>query len=162
MSDRWLGEVRAEGDGRRLVGLAVPYGERAADRPEVVARGAFREGLDRPSIVLRAAHDRGMVAPVARVGAGMQLRETDRGVELEADLPPGVTAADDLLSLIRAGVLTALSVEFASLRERRDGDLRIIERARLLGIAVVPAGAYAGAGVEARETRPPRRRRMVL
>ena len=46
--------------------------------------------------------------------------------------------------------MTGLSVEFRAVRERRDGDLRVVEDAILSGIAIVRSPSYGAARVEAR------------
>ena len=156
----FLAELRAEGEGERLLaGLAVPYGTVAVDRPERFNPAAFADGLG--GAVLRAMHSRGLSMPLAKTGAGLELSDTAAGVEMRAELPPS-SLGDDALALVRAGVLDSLSIEFVALREHREGGVRVIDRARLTGIAIVPAGAYAEAKVEAREIDPAGERRRYM
>ena len=67
---------------------------------------------------------------------------------------PATTMAADTMELVRAGVLRGLSVEFDAVEERRDGDIRVIVRARLGDVALVDRSQYPQSIVEARgETR---------
>ena len=65
-----------------------------------------------------------------------------------------------MLTLIRAGVLRGLSVEFAipdggdRFRADAEGPIRTVSRAGLLAVAVVDKPAYGGAGVNARYADP--------
>ena len=139
-------EIRIESDAERmgpgrLVGVLMPYGQRAADRPEVFEPGALHWPAD--GVLLRAMHKR--LDPVARFIP----EATDTEVRVSIDLPD-TTAGRDAATNVRAGVLRGLSVEFHAEKEREVGGVRQIQRARLMGAGLVDSGAYAGATVEAR------------
>ena len=68
---------------------------------------------------------------------------------MSADLPP-LPAADRALAEVRAGKLNGLSVEFVAEKEKREAGIRIIEKARLVGIGLVDQPSYSGSVVEAR------------
>ena len=150
--EKRFAEVRA--DGRTLAGVAVRYGDLASfpwgeERIEV---GAFAPVGD---VVLNVQHDR--AAPLARTGgAGLVLDDSAERLEVRAELPP-TRAADDVLELVRRGVMRGLSVEFRVVAERLDGQVRVIERAALSGVAVVDTPAYPQSDVEARRRRGERR-----
>ena len=57
------------------------------------------------------------------------------------------------LSEIAAGRIVGLSVEFKALAERREGGIRVIERATLGGIGLVRSPSYTGSRVERRNRR---------
>ena len=146
-------EIRFEADAERmgpgrLVGVLLPYGERAADRPEMFEPGALHWPAD--GVLLRSMHKR--QDPVARFIP----EATETEVRVSIDLPD-TTAGRDAATNVRAGVLKGLSVEFRAERERRDNGLRVIERAELVGAGLVDSGAYARARVEARGKRERRR-----
>ena len=155
-------EVRAEG--RSLSGTAVRYGDVAsfAWGRERIEPGAFAPLGD---AILNAQHDR--ATPLARTdGGGLTLLDSEAALEIRAELPP-TRSADDVLELVRAKVMRGLSIEFVALTERSETDLRIIERARLVGIGVVDTPAYPASAIEARRAaaarrRPGRRRRVWL
>lgn len=155
--ERRYAELRAEPDGRRLTGRAIVYGD-TARLPwgrERIEAGAFAPVGD---VILNRQHDRG--APLARTGGGgLVLRDGAAALELEATLPD-TRAADDVLALVRAGVMRGLSVEFRAVAERMDGGVRVIERARLSAVAVVDTGAYPASDVAAREADGRRYRRV--
>ena len=125
-------EIRAAG--RTLTGEAVRYGEAATDRAERFEPGAFAPLGD---VSLNLQHDRSI--PLASTGDRLILRDTSRALEVRATLPDGAA-----LTLLRRGALRGLSVEFRSVAERRDGGIRVIERATLEAIGLVDSGSYAG------------------
>lgn len=158
--ERRLFELRAEPDGRRLSGTAVRYGD-TAEMPwgeERIEAGAFAPIGD---VILNASHDR--ASPLARTGGGgLELADSPEALQVRADLP-ATRAADDVLALVRAGVMRGLSIEFRAVAERMEGGVRIIERAALSGVAVVDTPAYPASEVEARRkaTRPRAAKRRV-
>ena len=144
-------ELRQEG-GRRLSGTAIRYGDVAQlpwGRERIEARAFAPIG----DVLLNGYHDR--TTPLARTGAGLTLADSDSELSMRADLPE-TQGASDVLALVRAGVLRGLSIEFRATQERNEGDLRIIERAELVGVGVVDSPAYPASTVEARR-RGPRR-----
>ncbi len=133
--------------GRTLVGVALDYGSVATIGPGMVEKflpGAFRPISD---VILNSAHDRR--TPLARTGAGLTIEDTQTELRISAELPK-TQAADDVLELVRAGVLRGLSIEFTAVEERLDAGVRVIERAHLSAIAVVDSPAYSSSTVEAR------------
>lgn len=130
-----------------LAGAVMRYGE-IADLPW--GRERFEPGslyLDPAGVVLNRQHDRRL--PLARYpAAGLNLEMSTVGVSMRARVAD-TTDGRDTVALVRQGVLRGLSVEFVPEREHSEGDLRIIDRARLVGVAVVDSGAYDGATVEA-------------
>ena len=116
--------------------------------------------------ILNAQHDR--ATPLARTdGGGLTLLDSEAALEIRAELPP-TRSADDVLELVRAKVMRGLSIEFVALTERSEANVRIIERARLVGIGVVDTPRLSRVGmVEARRAaaavpRRVRRRRVWL
>ena len=101
-------------------------------------------------MLLNVQHDRSR--PIARTGGGgLEVRDTARALELRADLPL-TRDADDALTLVRAGVLRGLSIEFEALRERWDAAVRVVERARLYAVGLVDRPAYPQSAVSARQS----------
>ena len=155
-------ELRAAVEGRRLEGVAVRYGD-TARLPwgrERVAVGAFRPIGD---VLLNASHER--AAPLARTGgAGLVLLDTAESLVFRADLPETL-AADDVLELVRAGVMRGASVEMHVKAQRFADGVRIVERAVLTAIGIVDTPAYPASEVEARRAAwpvPVKRRRVWL
>ena len=148
MSEKRYCELRAQG--RVLSGSAVRYGD-VATLPfgrERFQAGAS-PGVATSDVILNASHDRGR--PLARTGGGgLVLTDTAKELSIRADLAP-TREADDTLTLVRAGVLRGISLEFIARSERREGNVRVIERADLRGLGVVDRPAYGGSLVSARE-----------
>lgn len=139
-------EYRADpdrGGPGRLAGVLLEYGAEAA-LPwgrERFAEGALRwaEG----GVVLNVQHDRAQA--LARFSPTVQ------GRRVLVDIPlPDTQRARDAVAMVRAGVLTGLSIEFAPLSEMvRDG-VREIRSAELVGAGLVDSPAYPASVVAAR------------
>ena len=142
-----------QGEGRRLEGVAVRYGDVAALPwgKEKFERGAFSGGMS--DVRLTVQHDRGR--PLARTGAGLTLDDNAERLALAAELP-ATREADDTLTLVRAGVLRGLSVEFRAVVERMEGETRVISRATLGAVSVVDEPAYPQSEVAAMRAALPR------
>ena len=138
-------EIRAEGNA--IVGTAIRYGDRAEIAPGVFE--TFQPGsLAWDDVILNRQHRRDQA--LARTGgAGLALIADDSAVRFRAELPD-TQDARDTRALVAAGVLRGASIEFRAERERMEGSLRVIEAARLKGIAIVDEGAYPESTVEAR------------
>ena len=140
-------ELRQEG--RVLVGTAIKYGD-IATLPwgqERIEPGAFGSVLHTDAI-LNSQHDRS--TPLARTGGGgLTLSDSPSALIIRAELPD-TQPANDVLELVRKKVLRGISIEFKATAERQENDLRIIEKAELVGVAVVDSGAYPNSTVEAR------------
>ena len=136
-------ELRAEG--RKLSGTVMRYGDVSPSHRERFEPGSLRMA---ESVHLDLHHD--VERAVAwHPGGGLALANGRGELRMTAVLPP-IPAADRALAEVRAGRVDGLSVEFRALKERRDGDLRVIESAILSGIGIVRAPSYGGSRVEAR------------
>ncbi|MDE0205990.1 MAG: HK97 family phage prohead protease [Candidatus Tectomicrobia bacterium] len=149
--ERRLVELRAAPEGRRLEGVAVRYGDEARVPwgRERIEAGAFAPIGD---VILNGHHDRSQ--PLARTGAGLTLDDTAERLAFAAELP-ATRGADDLLALVRAGVVRGASVEMRVTAQRFEGGVRVIERAKLAGIGIVDTPAYAESEIEARRAALP-------
>ena len=147
MSENRFTELRQQG--RTITGTAVRYGD-IATLPwgrERFEPGAFGMVVH-ADVILNSQHDR--QTPLARTGGGgLFLQDGLKALEIKADLP-NTASADDVLELVRKKVLRGLSIEFKATAERQESDLRIIERADLVGVAIVDKPAYPQASVAAR------------
>ena len=136
-------ELRAEG--RRLSGVVMKYGDISPSHRERFEPGALRLA---DSVHLDLHHDPER-AVAWHPGGGLALANSRDVLTMRAELPP-IPAADRALAEIKAGRVDGLSVEFRAVKERRDGDIRVIADAVLAGIAIVKAPSYGGSRVEAR------------
>ena len=136
-------EFRAVDDGSVLEGVAMPFG--AAGQ---VGRFTeeFRAGaLSYDDVEVNVLHDPGRL--LARTnGGGLTLTESATELRARVELPD-TTEGRDTMTLVRNGVLRGFSVEFVAKRDIWQGTHRVVEAARLLGLAVVGRPAYAGAVV---------------
>ena len=131
-------------DQRTITGLAVPYGQEIAianNTYERFAPGAIKTIED---VKLFWNHDE----PIGKVVEG---RETDAGFEITAyisETPRG----EEVLTLLRDGVLNKFSVGFIPVENERDSNVVVRTLVDLKEVSVVPFPAYSGANIsEVRE-----------
>ena len=135
-------EYRAEGDGRTIVGLAVPYDVEQKIAPgliEVFRRGAFADVIRAPfRVKLLHGHD----AQALPLGRATLLKETDKGLYAEFRVS-NTRAGDEVLTLVKDGALDQLSIGFMPLKNKKRAD-GVIERlkAHLAEVSLVTFGAY--------------------
>lgn len=151
-------ELRAEG--RKLIGYAASFAieTRIADFRETIAPGAFAASLASGSDVLALAdHDTGRV--LARTKSGtLRLREDERGLKFEIDVPD-TSAGRDVLALAERGDIGGASFGFtvAPDGESWEGDKRTLRAVTLHEISIVSAWpAYPETEVSARSRQPER------
>jgi uncharacterized protein len=140
----FTGELRAEGDGNTFVGYAAVFNSPSEPLPfvERIAPGAFARTLrDRKKDVkLYVNHNSDMVL-ASRNSGTLRLSEDDRGLRVEADLPQGVSYADDLRALMQAGIVDKMSFGFQVDRKgdkwSDDGMERVLTSVRLFEVSVV-------------------------
>jgi HK97 family phage prohead protease len=147
-------ELRADGDGRTLIGRAVPYGQ-TVDIPggkrERFVQGAFSRQIGSNqlhSIKLHASHSgRGDV--LSQVGKTVALQEQPDGLHGAwqiYDTPPG----DHVLHLVKTGEVTGLSIGFKAVDGGTSrGDDGVFERRQvhLDHVALTNDPVYADAQV---------------
>ena len=136
-------ELRVEG--RRLSGVVMVYGEVSPSHRERFEPGSLRMA---EAVHLDLDHDPER-AVAWHPGGGLAIENGRDSVTMRAELPP-IPAADRALHQVKAGKVTGLSVEFRTVRERRDGDMRVIEDAILSGVGIVRVPSYGASRVEAR------------
>lgn len=143
-------DLEVRGDGRTVVGIAVPYDAPTAIRDasgaytEIFRRGAFAKTIiergDRVKFL--AQHDRRSMP----LGKATLLREDAAG--LYGEFRVSATAAgDEALELIKDGALDAFSVGFRPVKDRKNSDGTLVERleAGLDEVSAVAFPAYDGA-----------------
>lgn len=140
-------EARADIEERTIVGLAVPYGQLAdigGAYNERFAPGAIDSVED---VKLFYGHEE----PIGKVVEG---RDTEDGFEIVArvsDTPRG----NEVLTLMRDGVLNKFSVGFIPVESQRDGSTITRTKVSLKEVSVVPFPAFSGANItEVREEQP--------
>ena len=138
--------------GRRLMGTVIRYGSAGEGGQERFQSGAFAHQLSQEpglgtDVMLNVQHQR--ARPLARFPGNMALRDGPEALTMEARLLE-TRDADDVIAMVRAGVLVGLSVGFMALSERWENDVRIVERATLDHVAVVDRPSYPDSTVDAR------------
>jgi len=143
-------ETHAAGPGR-LSGVLMTYGEPVADgRGHVFRPGSLSWADD--GILLNLSHDRKQ--PLMRVQPS-----TDGDRVLLAATLPDTTRGRDTAVMVRNGTLRGLSAEVRVTEDQMVNGRREIERAALVGAALVDTPAIRSARVEVHRAR---RRRVWL
>ena len=140
-------EARADVEERTITGLAVPYGQ------EANIGGAYQERFVAGAIdsVEDVKLFYGHEEPIGKIIEG---RDTEEGFEILArvsDTPKG----NEVLTLMRDGVLNKFSVGFIPVEQEQDGSTITRTKVNLKEVSVVPFPAFAGANItEVREDQP--------
>lgn len=134
--------AEAEGIPGILRGVLLPYGEKAARRPDVFLPGSFGD-VSELDVVANVQHDRRQ--PLARTGGGgLTLEDTQEALYATLELP-ATSLGQDVAYQAKRGVLAGFSVECYPMKESREGGLRLIKSAELYGMGVVDRPAFSGA-----------------
>lgn len=143
-------DLELRGDGRTVVGIAVPFDQPTSIRDasgaysETFRLGSFARTIaDRGTRVkFLAQHDRGSMP----LGRAHLLREDAAGLYAEFRVSK-TSAGDEALELIRDGALDSLSIGFRPIRDRWTIDRSEVERleVRLDEVSAVAFPAYDGA-----------------
>lgn len=140
-------EARADVEERTIVGLAVPYGQLAdigGAYQERFAPGAIDSVED---VKLFYGHEE----PIGKIVEG---RDTEEGFEIVARVSQ-TPKGDEVLTLMRDGVLNKFSVGFIPVESDKDGSTITRTKVDLKEVSVVPFPAFAGANItEVREEQP--------
>ena len=141
MAERRFAIRAADAGGNVLEGVVMRYGD-IAELPwgrERFEAGAFGD-VAAADAILNRQHARGK--PLARTGGGgLVFQDSPEALSFRAELPD-TTDSRDVMALVRAGVLRGASVEFHARQERYEGDLAVVQKADLVGLAIVDSPAY--------------------
>ncbi len=144
MINRYI-ELRSEGPDV-IAGTVLRYGDVAHIGRTFHER--FMPGsVQFDDVVLNLLHDRQQ--PVARTGAGLELRDSQESLALRATIPDTVFGRR-AKELVDAKIIRGLSAEFVANRERMDGGVRVIQKAELVGVALVDRPAYPASTLDKR------------
>lgn len=137
-------EARADIEERTIVGLAVPYGQDAnigGLYQERFVPGAIDSVED---VKLFYGHEE----PIGKVVEG---RDTEDGFEIMAKISD-TARGNEVLTLLRDGVLNKFSVGFQPVSQEKDGSTITRTKVNLKEVSVVPFPAFEGANItEVRE-----------
>lgn len=142
--------IRSDGTGRTVHGILVPYGQvaRVSDGgpayEEEFAAGAFARDIE-----ARAGDFRGVKFLYQHdshepIGRALELREDAAGL-YGAFKVSQTGRGDEVLELLRDGVLDSFSIGFRPISEERRGRVTVRTKAALRETSVVTFAAYAGA-----------------
>ncbi len=132
------------GDGRTVEIRIMPWGQEAdtADGREMFERGAFA-GVDPARVTIESQRHGGTL-----VGRGIALEEREDAGYLTGRISE-TAAGDELLTLIRDGVVSQASVAFKPVKSQRRKGVAVRQAVDLWRVAILERGSYPGAGVVA-------------
>lgn len=141
--------IRADGNGRTVFGIAVPFGQEAevddgyGPYHERFEFGAFartiRERGDK--VKLFAVHSAARKLPIGRA---VDLSEQPDGLHASFDVA-NTRDGDDAIELVRSGTVDSFSIGFRPMRERQDKDVTVRTEVSLTEVSLVGVPAYSGA-----------------
>ena len=139
-------EVREveEGVKAMVVGLAAPWNRTTIPAHAIKERflpNAFGNDLDKLDVQVSLGH---FGPTLGRSGAGLELRNTDEGLEATIELALNETAGRDAYSQLKRGVLRGLSAEMRTVSTQFVAGVREVGKASLAGLAIVVKPAYPG------------------
>jgi len=149
-------ELRDGGDAWHLDGPATTWGspyqvtDHRGTYHETVARGAFSGATSGGDLVaLRVEHGAGTAPLASTRGGSLSFSDAADGLAMTASLPKGEGDVGDAVAKVKRGVLDALSVGMAVVKETwsEDRSSRLIRGARLIEVSLVHAPANPGARV---------------
>ena len=146
-------EVRAMGDGTKLVGYAAVFDSPSEPLPwtEYVKRGAFTKTINDGADVRLLIDHEGV--PLARSTSGtLTLTEDDRGLLVESELDPTNPDAARLISALRRGDISQMSFAFRTIKDswNNDRSVRELREVQLFDVSVVTFPAYESTVAELR------------
>ena len=145
-----------------LSGVVLRYGDVAKIR-DWSERFEARSITIADDAIVNLMHNR--EKPVARIGAGLELRDDGAVITARVTLPDTVYGRE-ARELVQARILRGMSIEFEAREERFEGRQRVIKSATMLGLGLVDRPAYPDSVIaqrfeatsEPEIIRPPRRR----
>jgi len=148
-------EARSDGNKMTVAGYAAVFGEEANIYDwfiETVARGAFTNTLKTADVRAYFDHDRGRV--LGRMSTGtLRLKEDDKGLAVEIDLPD-TTDGRDVFVLVQRGDVSGMSFRFDAVRQEWDETVdpprRTLLELELGEVSIVSEPAYDGTSIALR------------
>jgi len=146
-------EIRADGDGKTLVGYAAVFDSPSEPLPwtEFVRRGAFAKTINDGADVRLLVDHEGV--PLARTKSGtLRISEDDKGLRVEADLDEANPDAARVMSALRRGDVSQMSFAFEPVKDSWSSDkkTRELKEVKLFDVSVVTYPAYEETMVQLR------------
>jgi uncharacterized protein len=147
--------IRAEGDGKTLVGYAAVFDSPSEPLPwtEFVRRGAFAKTINDGADVRLLVDHEGV--PLARTKSGtLRIMEDDKGLRVEADLDEANPDAARVMSALRRGDVSQMSFAFEPVKDSwsKDNKTRELKEVKLFDVSVVTYPAYEETMVQLRNS----------
>lgn len=161
LTDRSVRAVEPESEGapRRLVGYAAVFDSLSEDLGgfrERIEAGAFAKSINRGDDVRAFIEHQGGLSTLGRTSNGtVRLKEDDKGLWTEIDLPD-TTAARDIYELVRRADVSQMSFSFRTITDAwnmEDGEeIRTLKEAELFDVSPVAMPAYPATEIDARSS----------
>jgi HK97 family phage prohead protease len=150
-------EPDSDGEPRRLMGYAAIFDSLSEDLGgfrERIEAGAFAKSLKRGDDVRAFVEHNGGLTTLGRTSNGsVRLKEDEKGLWTEIDLPD-TTAARDIYELVKRSDVSQMSFGFKTVTDEwnmQDGDeIRTLKEVDLFDVSPVAMPAYPATTVDAR------------
>ncbi|WP_462379568.1 HK97 family phage prohead protease [Pseudomonas sp. Marseille-QA0892] len=146
-----------EQKGRTLYGYAALFNSETTvgDFAEVIRPGAFARTLSAPTAAnIRAIYEHDNRSLLGKVGSStLRLREDDKGLAFELDLPD-TSLGRDLAELVKRGDVSGCSFGFIPAKETWLSNLRELRDVDLYEITLTASPAYPETTVQVRSKQP--------
>jgi len=134
-------------EGRTLSGVAHAYGQVTTDaRKHSFAPGAFAKSIAKGGVVSFAFHDDTKLLATQKAGT-LRLQDGSDGLKFELDLPEGVSYAEDLKALLKAGVEPGMSFGVLPGKSSTKAGVRTFTEAELVSVDPVAMPAFEGTSI---------------
>jgi HK97 family phage prohead protease len=128
-------------DTGEIIGLAWPFGE-ADSVGDIITKGAF--GPIAADLPMLFSHD-----PADLIGSWNETIESDNGLVTKGQLHMDQPRARAVLSMVKSGLITGLSIGFRTKASTKQGRNRVISALELAEISVVRNPAHPKARITA-------------
>lgn len=137
-------EVKADSDKRTIVGYAAAFGNVDAYN-DIIEQGAFAKTISENRTRIKTFYNH-----MFPIGLPEEMREDSRGLYTESKVSK-TARGDEVLELIRDGVISEMSIAFETVKSEQDEDtgIRTLKEVRLREFGPVDFAANEQATIEA-------------
>lgn len=128
-------ELKADPDGRTLVGYAAAFGNRDA-YGDIIERGAFAKTIKENQARIKTLYNH-----MQPIGRPTLMREDAKGLYTESKISR-TPRGDEILELVRDGVITEMSIGYQAIKEgRNENGERMLKEVKLFEFSAVDFAA---------------------
>ena len=111
-----------------FTGYAATFSDRQDSYGDIIDKGAFKKTLKEAGNRVKILFNHSVMEPI---GKPIELTEDDKGLLVKGKLSLGVQRAREVLSLMKDGVITEMSIGYDTMKETWDKGVRHLQEVRL-------------------------------